>query len=468
MASIEERLAKATPEQLQNLLAENLTVKDERMIQAELRKRSQAIPTDSNPTVDPVTGQPTGGAPAPMVNFAPSAINFASSLVTGLPQAISSPFETIRGLPGAIADHYGSRYSSPEQAMDTFKADPFGAAMDVVPVGSGLRALGMAGRAAGATRTGNALSATGRTLERADPAGMVAGGLQGAVAGGMNRMMPNRTPEAVMAGTEYGGPQGRQQQYLDTYYDDVGRGIDEGYSNTRADVDAAEAAKDAAGTELRGVLDASDVVMNKATLVKKLMALQEGKTPNLDASYLNTIETSIKEVLGSVDSGHQLTAAEVNTIKSNLQGKVKWDAPEQTQLDATRAFADSSRVLRGEVRENVPGVAPILDEYTQLSSVEELVRRGHVANVPNIGGGTPGSFLAQVVDHLAPVATGQTKVKRNQIRRDIREGRAGSALTGLTDRTIYGPIREGAYLADIERRDGNDPQEWTVGRLWSN
>ena len=105
MASIEERLAKATPEQLQNLLAENLTVKDERMIQAELRKRSssQAIPTSPNPTVDPVTGQPTGGAPAPMVNFAPSAINFASSLVTGLPHALANPIDTIKGLPGAMA-----------------------------------------------------------------------------------------------------------------------------------------------------------------------------------------------------------------------------------------------------------------------------------------------------------------------------------------------------------------------------
>jgi len=69
---------------------------------------------------------------------------------------------------------------------------------------------------------------------------------------------------------------------------------------------------------------------------------------------------------------------------------------------------------------------------------------------------------------MAPILTGQSKVKRNQIRRDIREGRAGSALTGLTDRTVYGPLREGAYLADIERRDGDDSQQWTVGRLWSN
>ena len=120
------------------------------------------------------------------------------------------------------------------------------------------------------------------------------------------------------------------------------------------------------------------------------------------------------------------------------------------------------------MRENVPGVAPILDGYTQLSSVEDLVRRGHVANLPQIGGGTAGSFLAQGVDLMAPILTGQSKVKRNQIRRDMREGRAGSALTGLTDRTVYGPLREGAYLADIERRDGDDSQQWTVGRLWSN
>ena len=347
--------------------------------------------------------------------------------------------------------------------MNTFKSYPFGAAMDIVPVGSGLRALGMAGRAAGATSFGNALSATGRTLERADPAGLAMGGVQGAVAGGMNRVMPNRSPEAVMAGTEYGGPQGRQKQYLDGYYADVGRAIDEGYGNTRYDVGAAEAAKTAAGAKLRGVLDSSDVVMNKSTLVKKLMGLQEGKTGNLDSSYLNTVDKAINEVLGDVDSGHQLTAAEVNAVKSKLQGKVNWDAADQPGLDATQAFADSSRILRNEVRENVPGVAPILDEYTQLSSVEDLVRRGHVSNLPAIGGGTAGSFLAQGIDLMAPIMTGQTKKQRAKVRRDIREGNKKAAVTGLTDRTVYGPLREGAYLADIER--GSDSEKWIVGRL---
>lgn len=456
-----------TQAQIDEVLA-NPDAYSDKMVREAKRLSSQATPTVPNPTVDPVTGQPTGGAPAPMVNFAPSAMNFGSALLTGIPHAIANPIDTIKGMPGAIVDHYSSRYDSPEQAMDTFKADPFGAAMDIVPVGSGLRALGMAGRAAGASTLGNALSATGRTLERADPAGLAMAGVQGAVAGSMNRLAPNRTPEAVMAGTEYGGPQGRQQQYLEGYYDDVGRALDEGHGNTLDDVKAAEGARNAAGTELSGALNESAAVMNKADLVRQLVSLIEGKSGNLDSTYINTVEKAITEVLGDVDSGHQLTAAQVNAVKSKLQGKVNWDAADQPGLDATQAFADSSRVLRNEVRENVPGVAPMLDEYTQLSAVEDIVRRGHVANLPAIGGGTAGSFLAQGVDLMAPILTGNTKVKRNQIRRDIREGRAGSALTGLTDRTVYGPLREGAYLADIERRDGNEPQEWTVGRLWSN
>jgi hypothetical protein len=433
------------------------------------QQESQATPTVPNPTVDPITGAPTGGAPGAAVNFMPSALNFGNSMYGGIGNFFSNPVETIKGIPEGIAQHYGERYSSPEAAMNTFQSDPFGAVMDVVPVGSALRLAGWGAKGAGLSNAGNVAGQVGRGLERLDPAGVAVGAVQGTIGAGMNKIMPNRTPEAVMAGTEYGGPQGRQQQYLTDYYDDVGRALDEGYGNTLDDVNRIEGELAGARTGLNEILDAnSNIGINKAELVRQIMELKTKRSANLDPGYMATIEKAITEVLGDVDSGHQLTPSELNKIKSDLQGKVNWEAVDAPGLEATQAYADSSRVLRNSIREKVPGVAPALDEYTQLSTVDDIVRRGHIQNLPAIGGGTAGSFLAQGVDLMAPILTGQGKTKRNQIRRNMREGRVGSTLTGLTDRSVYGPIREGAYLSEMERNaDPKESDTWTVGRLWS-
>lgn len=432
------------------------------------RQAAQAIPTEANPNVDPVTGAPTGGAPGFLVNALPSAVNFGNSMVGGIANAFTNnPLDTISNLPGAIAQHYGDRYSSPEQALQTFNQDPFGAVMDVVPVGTGLRLGGWLGKAAGASKAGAAAGTVGRGLERLDPVGGIMGAVQGGVMAGMNRFTPNRTPEAVMAGTEYGGVQGRQGQYLDEYYADVGRALDEGYGNTLPDVNRAEAQLGGAKGTLGDILEAADdVQINRVDVIKQLEALKTGKSANLDSAYLETIDKAIKEVMDFDGDSRYLTPQQLNTVKSRLQGKTNWNAVDDAGIDATQAFADSSRVARTAVREAVPEAAGALDEVRQLSTVEDLVRRGHIQNMPNVGGGTAGSFLAQGVDLLAPIVTGQRKAKRNQIRRDIREGNP-RALNSLTERTAYGPIREGAYLSEMERNYDPSADQWHVGRLWS-
>ena len=431
-------------------------------IVAEARELAGKAPT---PTAGP-TG-PVGGSEKSVEGFlgniGPSALRTGGDMVAGIGNLLTSPIDTVAGMPAGLAGHYGDRYNSLEQAGETAYNDPVGALMDVPVVGTGLRLLSAAGKVGGAGKIAETAGQVGRGLERVDPFTLGMGAVQGATGVAQNVLMPNRTPEAVMAGTEYGGVQGRQGQYLDSYYDDVGRALDEGYGNTLPDVDAAAAAKSAAGSNLNDLLNAADDVrIKKVDVVRELEALKEGKTANLDSTYLDTIDKAIKEVLEADIESPFMTPSALNGVKSKLQGKVNWDAVDTPGLDQAQAFADASRVARNTVRENTPGVAGALDEYTQLSSVEDLVRRGHIANMPNIGGGTAGSFLAQGVDLLAPIVTGQRKTPRNAIRRDLRQGDLVSAGDKLTQRTPYGVIREGAYLADME-----GGEQWHVGRLWN-
>ena len=426
----------------------------------EARRLAGEAPTPPAGPTAPVAG-PEKSVEGFLGNIGPSALNTGGAMLQGIGNLVTSPIDTITGMPAGLVGHYGDRYSSLEQAGETAYNDPVGALMDVPVVGTGMRLLSAAGKVGGAGRIAETAGAVGRGLERVDPVGLAMGGVQAGTALGMNRLMPNRTPEAVMAGTEYGGVQGRQGQYLDSYYDDVGRALDEGYGNTLADVDAAAAAKSAAGSNLNDLLNAADdVKIKKVDVVRELEALKEGKTANLDSTYLDTIDKAIKEVLEADIENPFMTPSALNGVKTKLQGKVNWDAVDTPGLDQAQAFADASRVARNKVRET-PGVAGALDEYTQLSSVEDLVRRGHIANMPNIGGGTAGSFLAQGVDLMAPIVTGQKKPVRNAIRRDLREGNLLNAGEKLTRGTPYGVLREGAYVG------GMDNEQWHVGRLWN-
>lgn len=433
-------------------------------IVAEARELAGEAPRPPAGPTGPVAG-PEKSVEGFLGNVGPSALQAGGDIVGGLGALLTSPIDTIQGMPAGLAGHYGSRYNSLDQAGDTLYNDPVGAALDVPVIGTGLRFLGAAGKVAGAGRVAEAASQTGRMLERLDPISLGMSGLQGATGAAMNTLMPNRTPEAVMAGTEYGGVQGRQNKYLHEYYDDVGRALDEGYGNTLGDVDAAEAALGASKKSLGDLLNAADdVQVKKVDIVRAMEELKAGKTADLDASYLDTIDRAIRTVLEKGDAtSPYLTPALLNEVKSKLQGKVNWDAVDTPGLDQAQAFADTSRAARLGVREAVPGAAGALDEVRQLTSVEDLVRRGHVQNMPNIGGGTAGSFLAQGVDLLAPIVTGQRKNVRNAIRRDIREMNLGGAAEKLTRQTPYGIFREGAYIADMEEEDAT----WHVGRLWN-
>lgn len=467
MAVNEERLAKATPAQLEGFLTMNLSLADKRKIQAELKKRQEASPPPPNPATAPYQDN----APAFLQNMVPSAMQFGNDLLQGGAQMITNPVDTLAGLPSGIAQHYGERYSPlPGQpwysgAAQTFNQDPVGFAADIVPVGSMARGLGLAAKTAGATKTGAALGTIGRGLEKADPAMVPMAAGQLVVAGAMNKIPAIRSPEEVMAGT-YGKPRGAQTENLPGYLDTIGRAMDEGLEPTVAGAEAAKSAKRAAGEALSTVLDNADD-LSKVDLIKGLEAVKSEFGTSLDGPALSAIDGMIDDVFAAGDPNSiKITAADANALKTKYDGIVNYDSAtpstDRIRQEGARAAAG---VLRSEIAD-IPGAKPALDEYGQRAAVSDVVGRGAAADVAASGKGLTGDFVASALNAVAPVLTGQGKLKRNQIRRDLSQGRYGSAVSGVTERTVYGPLREGAYLAEMERTQDPD-QQWFVGRLWS-
>lgn len=451
-----------TQEQIDEVLANPDAYSDE-LVREARRMSSQAIPTEPKPTVDPISGAPTGGAPGFMVNALPSALNFGNDMVFGIGSLLGSPIQTLKNMPAGIAQHYGSRYDSPEQAMATFQSDPFGVAMDAVPVGTALRGLGLAGKMAGATRAGEMAGQVGRGLERLDPAGAAMGGLQVGVAGLQNVIPAIRSAEETMAGT-YGKPRGAQTENLPQYLETIGQAMDEGFAPNVAGAEAAKAAKRAVGERLNAALEASGD-LNKVDLIKRLESIKSEFGTSLDGPAVQAIDNMIDDVFAAGDpQSNKISAVDANALKTKYDGIVNYDSAtpstDRIRQEGARAAAGA---LRSEIQD-IPGVRPILDEYGQASRVSDVVGRGAAADVAASGRGLTGDFVASALNAVAPILTGQGKMKRNQIRRDLSQRRYASAITGATDRTIYGPIREGAYLAEMEHT-GND--QWHVGRLWS-
>lgn len=425
----------------------------------------QTIPTVPNPTVDPTTGQPTGGAPAPMVNLGASAINFGNDMVSGFGNLLSSPIDTIKGIPQGVADHYSGRYGSPESAINTAMSDPFGAMMDVVPVGSALRLAGWGAKGAGLSRTGEVAGQVGRTLERADPAGLAVGAAQTGFAGLMNKFADS--PEAHMAGT-YGQPRGRQVDNLTDYMGIIGDAMDRGIPPTPAGQQLAIAASDVAGGALNDVLkDAAPI--DKVGLVKELIKRKQELSSNLDAPAHATLDKLIDDIIqsGGADST-VIPAVDANALKSRYDAEVNYTAQDTKSAANQVGAKKGADVIRDEIRQ-IEGAKPLLDEYGRTMNVRDVVTRGAARDVAESGQSFSGSWVSDILSGIPAVLTGQGKLQRNKVRRNLSQNGILSAMEGATTRSVYGPIREGAYLADKTRKENpNESESWHVGRLWSN
>lgn len=422
----------------------------------------QTIPTVPNPTVDPTTGQPTGGAPAPMVNFGASAINFGNDMVSGIGNLMSSPIDTIKGMPQGIVDHYSGRYGSMDSAANTAMSDPFGTMMDAVPVGSALRLAGWGAKGVGLGKTGEVAGQVGRTLERADPAGLAVGAAQTGFAGLMNKFADS--PEAHMAGT-YGQPRGRQVDNLNNYMGIVGEAMDRDIPPTPAGQQLAIAASETAGGALNEVLkDAAP--LDKVTLVKELIKRKQELTSNLDAPAHSTLDKLIDDIIES--GGRESTtipAVDANALKSRYDAEVNYTAQDTKSASTQQGAKKGADVIRDEIRQ-IEGAPPLLDEYGMTMNVRDIVTRGAARDVAESGSGFSGSWVSDILSGVPAVLTGQSKLQRNRVRRDLNEHGVLAAMEGATTRSIYGPLREGAYLADKSRTD--ESEHWHVGRLWSN
>lgn len=418
------------------------------------RQAQQLIPTVPNPEFDALTGAPTAGAPGFLANLVPSAVNLGNDMVRGAFQLASNPIDTLAGMPAGIAQHYSSRYSSPGQAWSTFNQDPFGAVMDVVPVGGALKGMGLASKAAGATRVGDIMADAGRTLERMDPVTQAMGIGQLGVGALQNKL--GSSPEKTMAGGAggYGAPRGSQVDKPEAYLATIGRAMDMDIPPTDRGMQQLGPLVDEAAANIDQVLntlDQSGMQVPRQELINKLEELKSRKVTSVSAPYQMALDRMISDLQDSTNP--VISQAELNQIKSEYAGQVNYNsaAPNVDRL-MQEAYGAGTGVIRDTQRE-FPGVSEAMDRYSQLQDVRDVVKRGASKEITGAGSGFSGGIMDSLLNVIPSAVTGQTKLKRSQVRRTLEGGDIFGAYKKATEQTPYGVLREPAYLAAMEEEE---------------
>lgn len=457
MADLSSYSIQALEEAIQN---ERASIALKQKIQTELDRRyeEQGIGRSPYPQVDPYSGAPTGGAPGALVNLVPSATRFGDDLTTGLFNVFDDPTGSALNLIPGMYQHYNQRYfgENAPGLSKTFSADPVGTLADISLIGGGLSALGKVGRAP-------ALSSVGRNIERLDPISMAMGTGQTAVAGMQNQIPFSRTPEEVMAGT-YGMPRGAQRENLPSYLETVGRAMDQGLEPNVAGAEAAKQARIDAGAEVGKILEELEAAgegARRSEFIRKLIDLQQKRPSEVQVPYRNALDSMIADLMKS-DTDF-IGVQEIQRLKEEYAGLVNYDSatPAVDRL-TQQGYSDASKVLRADLRARPP-LRAAYDEFSDAKAVEDIVTRGAAADVAASGRGITGDILAQGLNLIAPVLTGQGKMKRNKLRKNLAEGNYLGVLDLATEPTFNTRMREGLYAADMA---GKTNEPWHVGRLW--
>jgi hypothetical protein len=392
-----------------------------------------------------------------MGNIGPSAMNTGTDILKGMGNLIMSPIDTVAGMPAGMADHYGDRYNSLDQAAQTAYNDPVGALMDVPVVGTGMRLLGAAGKVGGAGRLAETAGTIGRGLEKVDPFGAAVGAAQLGIGAGINRF--GSTPAESMAGSYYGQPRGRQVDNYDEYLGTVDAAIEQGIPATVQGTRLAEDAVKQSGERLGDALKATDK-MDAVEIFQSLNAkLDELGDLEVSAPARASIEQFKRDLIKMADADGYISAADLNSLKSKYDKTINFDnVTTGSELSSQQGSLAASNVARGSLRE---AVGPEFADYSARLGVEDITRRGAQQDLLRKGSGATGDIFAQGLNAIAPVLTGQGRLKRMQSRQAVEQGRLLDATNHALDVTLYGRLREGAYMGDMS---GNE--QWHVGRLW--
>ena len=430
-------------------------------IEAELESRGTPTPplqSAQTPAPAPSAASPEMTVEGFLGNVGPSAMQTGTDMLKGIGNLVTSPIDTVAAMPAGMAQHYGDRYNSLDQAAQTAYNDPVGAAMDIPVLGTGMRLLGAAGKVGGAGRIADAASTVGRGLEKVDPFGAAVGAAQLGIGAGINRF--GSTPAESLAGSYYGQPRGRQVENFDEYLGTVDAAIEQGIPATTAGARVAEEARRGAGERLNTALEGAeklDAIELFTQLNAKIDEIGDLNVSNPAVAKLNELKADLVKL--SDEQGY-ISAADLNSLKSKYDQTINFDnVTTGAELSSQQGALAGTNVIRGKLQNTV---GPELAEYGARAGIEDVVRRGAQQDLMVRGSGMTGDLFAQGLNAIAPVLTGQGRLKRMQGRQAVEQGRLLDAANHALDVSLYGRVREGAYLADMS--DGNE--QWHVGRLW--
>ena len=449
----------STDELLEDLSVVSGAVRER--IEAELKERGATPPSTSaaNPAPAPAPQSPEMTLGGFADNIGPSAMQAGTGMLKGMANLITSPIDTVAGMPAGMADHYGSRYNSVDQGIETAYEDPVGALLDVPVLGTGMRLLGAAGKVGGAARIGEAASTVGRGLEKLDPMGAAVGAAQLGIGAGINRF--GSSPAESMAGSYYGQPRGRQVENFDEYLGTVDAAIEQGIPATTQGARLAEEARQGAGKNLNEALEGAGKI-DAIELFQSINAkLDEMGDLNVSGPSRAKLKEFQADLASLADADGFIPAADLNSLKSKYDSLINFDqALGGAELSAQQGALAGTNIARGALRESV---GPELAEYGARSGIEDVVRRGAQQDLMRRGSGMTGDLFAQGLNAVAPILTGQGRLKRMQGRQAVEQGRLLDATNHALDVTLYGRMRQGAYLGEMS----NGNEQWEVGRLWN-
>lgn len=176
-------------------IARGLGDEDIRLLAKEHQRRvgrlSPPVGTDESPVA--FLGRSVSNIPRSAGQAVEGTLRGVVDLGRGL---VNDPFGTVGGIPGAVAEHYASRYGTPEARRQTVGEDPVGMVFDMLPTRALLKAPAVArttlrgaatvarGALSGAARAAEAVEAHPTAVSVAT--GAVTGGPGGAFMGWLN------------------------------------------------------------------------------------------------------------------------------------------------------------------------------------------------------------------------------------------------------------------------------------------
>jgi hypothetical protein len=440
--STAERLANASDEQLDRLSQRNLGLSDKRLIQAEMKRRTEASTQPPAPAQAAAPAQQQGfmdnlGTFAD--NAKTSGINFVQDTLSGIgdqAKFVSNIFldnpEAQRQARGymdsfsQMGDYLGDRYGSVGNFGSTLYNDPVGAAADIGAAGAlvmtGGKALGPLAARAGTVPTvaAKAIEQGGRALSNLDP-------ITGLTTAGQVALAPSNV--ARFMGSEYS--KGSDIRNVDDLQDTINDAVEAGYTPDVEGRELWKADKARAAADVETAIELADAdIMSGARqspftaerLRENVRRFEPEVTADRAAWDRGTEELMavFESELKRLDRG-DMTPSQMRMFRQSLDASITEATRNKTGTainpKVRDAFANATRDL---LNTEFPDLGLANARFKGFKDIQDTMEKTGMSNITDFKRVELSANMA--VDAARRLVTGESKVARARGYQALRTG----------------------------------------------